>query len=812
MQKSLKNILRMLFLVTFTAAGFITARGTVVRELTVDGILYRLEFLRNERPCAHENEESYSQFNGAFATVLAVNDISPKIPDYIEYEGIKYYVYTIDDQAFSEWNALGNTPLAYLDLPKNCSIDTQRGYNISQGLISLVIPDGKWVGGLEKLEKLSFVKGVTSGGEINYLRNLREVIFSVRSDAEGFYDIGSNGELPYLNHITFGPWTGYIEDSFNTYDDTVWYDFKDGATITCLSPEPPTVTNSFNGWYSQYYNYNTGESTWGINGALHVPAGCGEKYRNADFWKDFGDIYEDVDFGGNMINDYTIVDGIIYGLYPGFHGAKVIGPVDREVSTVNMHNEVSFYGSYYDVTGIADLAFFECRNLTDVTYLLSGLNKVGDYAFYHCGYDNNDNGNHCISIAPATIIGRYAYAGTTINDYMMPDEIEYIEDCAFAMCWNRYTPYAPPVTLPSRLKKIGDGAFADNRSSIFVLPSTVESIGSIGIDGFFHECNFVFHGGNITSIGRATFKAIDPILELPESVVSIDQTGVYGFKNVNLGKNVAIVRPYALSDIGESVTCMASVPPTAWKESFGLKSDGTPEAASLTLHVRKGLRSAYEVAEGWKWFGQIVDDVDEFEQDGFRYRIDLSNSEVTFMGTTGEVNEAMALSDDASDTPMFKIPSSVTYDGVTYPVRRIGKWAVDLGYRKGLHLPESVEAIDDFAIINVGRYYSWISDAVTPPAFNSRLGFSWPDPNNYTYPTVYVPVGSSDAYKKTFWNNFDIKEKEHSGVGAIEGPVAAYNGEVKYYNLEGIRVEHPVKGGLYIERQPNGDVNKIIYR
>lgn len=77
--------------------------------------------------------------------------------------------------------------------------------------------------------------------------------------------------------------------------------------------------------------------------------------------------------------DYTTVDGITYGIKNG--EASVVRQC--AVTTADLVSTVTYNGQVFDVTTIADEAFYECKQLTKVE-LPNGITKIGTNAFAYC--------------------------------------------------------------------------------------------------------------------------------------------------------------------------------------------------------------------------------------------------------------------------------------------------------------------------------------------------------------------------------------------------------------------------------------------
>ncbi|MCM1517842.1 MAG: leucine-rich repeat domain-containing protein [Pseudoflavonifractor sp.] len=776
------------------------AVATQIQELEVDGIRYRLEFARPDGT-------SESRW-GANATVIAVRDIAPQIPDYVEYEGIKYYVTRIDDSAFAD-NNYPYVPLMHLTLPKNCSIDGFvtyfQGVNMGKALQSLTFEDGSemttWIP--EGCKGLKYVKFPPSDESVSVPGNVHSIttlVLPILCESPGLEMYDSKD----LTEVHFGPMTKTIR-GFEIRNREREYDYS----IYCAAPEPPALGEyEFSeGWYREYYNHEIGGTQYGIPGTLHVPAGCGDKYRNADFWKDFQYIYEDIDFGGNTLSEYTVEDGIVYGLY--YNGyvnvAKVVGALDRDLTEASLKSQVMFNGNYYDVTEIADCAFIGCENLSSIEYPWR-LNKVGDFAFYKCCQDND----YKLEIAPASVIGNHAYELTNASAYM-PDGIVSIGSKSFAGSYSNYYGWTVDViNLPDGLIEIGDEAFANNnRLDVLVVPSTVEHIGERILGSYSQTKHLEFPNPSIKLLGQSTdcfHSYYFDLFELPESVTEIDAfTSAYS-RNIVIGHNVTVVRPFALiCDRLESVMSLAEVPPTAWTESFGWNpTDAKSYASYATLHVRKGLKWKYAAADGWKEFGEIVDDIDELEQGGFKFRLDLTNHDATLTGMTDTGSESVDV-----EYPSVIVPDYVTYDGELYPVKRIAKWAIDLTDKRDLTLPATLETIDNFAISNpYTRDNTWTCNALTPPAITDNYAF-WSSGDEWWYynkKDLVVPDEAVETYENTpIWRYlFNIKKKSQTGIDELYKETAADDSDVEFYSIDGIRLTSRPAGRIYIERRSNG--------
>lgn len=753
-----------------------------VQEVEIDGLLYSLNFQREG--------EGYI---GATATVIGSKDTYPNIPKFIEYEGIKYRVFGIDDFKFNNYPY---TPILGATISKNMDNYSCRN---AINLQHIFFENGTNEPYAPYLP--STLKEFYSAPDWTYidftgsnLYNLEKIVFPILNSSIANY---FNSYDPYaygapvqdydLTEIVLSPVLQSIETCFNVNSK------EKICKVVCPAPEPPTVDSSFEGWYDENGN---------IKGILHVPVGHANKYEQSEFWSNFEAIYDDVDFAGNQVDLYTEVNGLLYGLYPDGN-AKVIGPVDQSTDYVSIDGQVYFpsYG-YCKVTEIADCAFINCNNLLNVYYPYS-MYKVGNFAFYNF---NRGYGDNSINVATAEIIGDYAYAGTKVN-LVFPDNIKYIGYRAFSNSLSPLREWMGGISfdynalvLPEGLVEIEDEAFSGYDGHI-VIPSTVKKLGEniVSYSGFATNISPVFYNSEMTVFPYCAFSSIrGERLEIPSSVEYIDAHVGAGYKNIVINENVRSIQPFAFNSSQETITCLATDVPKAWEESFGWEN-GESSAKKMTLHVRKGLKSAYGSVTGWNQFAEIIDDIDteDYEFQGLVFCIDKTNSEATVVGQT-------------EDNKNVVIPEFVEYKGVNYPVKTIAKWSlyIDNSNNDKIILPSTIEKIDDFAIYHDKNttITSITCNASNPPVIDSQFAFTWPPIYSSSGGTLYVPAESVDDYRKAnYWSSlFKISTMKESGADFVESNDDIDNPVVGRYYIDGRFIDTPHPGVLYIEKRKDG--------
>ena len=131
-------------------------------------------------------------------------------------------------------------------------------------------------------------------------------------------------------------------------------------------------------------------------------------------------------------------------------------------------------------------------------------------------------------------------------------------------------------------------------------------------------------------------------------------------------------------------------------------------------------------------------------------------------------------------------------DGVT----KIKSWVFyNCSGLTSVTIPNSVTSIEDYAFYDCSGLKEIYVKATTPPTAGYYM-FT----NIYTTATLYVPVGSKDAYAAANgWSEFyNIVEMEFTGIDEVVDEVKGENSKVKdVYDLSGRKVTNPTKG-IYI--------------
>ena len=278
-------------------------------------------------------------------------------------------------------------------------------------------------------------------------------------------------------------------------------------------------------------------------------------------------------------------DGIAYKIY----GNDVYvwcdyfregSPYPTYSGEVTIPESVTYQGQTYQVTGIGEFAFDECRSLTSIT-IPSSVTTIGSSAF-----------GNCESLTSITIpegvtsIGWGAFLGCTgLTSITIPEGVTEIEERAFDKCTSLTS-----ITIPESMITIGEKAFGNyynmdctDKKIIFnaISCAGTNAFSGIGVtevslgnrvttipDGLFGGCVFtsITIPSSVTSIGERAFSMCERLtsITIPSSVTTIGKYAFYectSLTSITISEGVTEIGAFAFDGCTSlrSITIPSSV-------------------------------------------------------------------------------------------------------------------------------------------------------------------------------------------------------------------------------------------------------------
>ena len=292
------------------------------------------------------------------------------------------------------------------------------------------------------------------------------------------------------------------------------------------------------------------------------------------------------------------------------------------------------------VTSIGMYAFSGCSGLTSVT-IGNSVTSIGEHAFSDCSgltsisvekgnsnYDSRDNCNAIIETATNTLIagcmntiipnsvtsiGDFAFFDCSgLTSVTIPNSVTSIGMYAFSGCSGLTS-----VTIGNSVTSIGEHAFSDcsgltsisveKGNSNYDSRDNCNAIIETATNTLIAGCMNTIIPNSVTSIGKYAFYHCSGLtsVTIPNSVTSIGNdafSGCSGLTSVTIPNSVTSIGSRAFYDCSNltSVTVGIETP-------LQIGSNDFSNRANATLYVPYGCKAAYEAADYWKEFKEIVE-------------------------------------------------------------------------------------------------------------------------------------------------------------------------------------------------------------
>ena len=252
------------------------------------------------------------------------------------------------------------------------------------------------------------------------------------------------------------------------------------------------------------------------------------------------------------------------------------------------------------VTSIGNNAFKNCSGLTSIE-IPSSVTSIGYATFRGCSSLTSvviPNG--------VTSIGSYTFAEcSSLTSIEIPSSVTSIGSSAFWNCSGLTS-----IMIPSDVTSIGDDAFQCSGLTSVVIPSGVTTIGPYTFEGC-SDLTSIEILGSVTSIGDFAFSGCTGLtsIEIPSSVTSI---GNYAFDDCSGLTSIEIPSSVTTINIGAFWGCSGLTSVKVESETpISIYDDVFSNCTNATLYVPTGSKVAYEAADYWKEFKEIVEYVVE---------------------------------------------------------------------------------------------------------------------------------------------------------------------------------------------------------
>lgn len=304
------------------------------------------------------------------------------------------------------------------------------------------------------------------------------------------------------------------------------------------------------------------------NATLYVPAGCKAAYEAADYWKEFKEIVE-IDASGDT--NIVFADANVKDICVANWDTNKDGELDYDEAAAV--TELEGFGNNREITTFNELQYF------------TSLENIGKSTFESC---------------------------MNLTSVTFPNSLKTIASSAFYACYNLAS-----LSIPISVTNINSIAFgyAYNISSITVEPGNTKydsrdncnAIIETSTNSLIVGCKETNIPQSVTKIDYGAFAGCTELtsLTIPNSVTSIESIAFYDCKALK-----SVVIPNSMRNIGNYafLGCSSLTSVTVGMTTPIMIKEGTfSNRTNAILYVPRGCKAAYEAADYWKEFKEIVE-------------------------------------------------------------------------------------------------------------------------------------------------------------------------------------------------------------